>query len=110
MQTDTNDEIQCDGPVFTSLGFNLIEDKSCVDGSNPTDIRETLPNLGPLADNGGFSQSQLPNAGSPALDVVPADQCPAYDQRLALRQGVCDIGAVEQGGLFISAYMPRVHR
>jgi len=53
--------------------------------------------LGPLADNGGPVQTQMPGSGSPALDIVP---CPAgltQDARgISRPQGsACDAGAVE---------------
>ena len=58
--------------------------------------------LGPLADNGGPTQTHLPLAGSPVLDAIPlgVSWCgtdPATDQRgVARPQGLgCDIGAVE---------------
>jgi predicted outer membrane repeat protein len=104
----TTDQLECDGPPLVSLGYNLIEDDSCVDGSNTTDIRNESPQLGELQDNGGFSLTILPSDTSPALDKVPADQCTARDQRFAMRVGTCDIGATERGGLLDSAYMPRV--
>jgi hypothetical protein len=53
------------------------------------------PKLAALASNGGFSQTHLLQAGSPAID---AGACPlAIDQRWVARpQGVaCDLGAVE---------------
>lgn len=52
--------------------------------------------LGPLADNGGPTQTHLPLAGSPVIDVS-ASSCGAIDQRGVTRpQGTaCDIGAVE---------------
>lgn len=109
-EADSADQLECDGPALTSLGFNLIEDGSCVDGTDTDDMRNTDPDLGPLQDNGGFTQSILPNPSSPALDVVPANECVAGDQRGAARMGVCDIGAVERGGLFVSAYIPHVWR
>jgi predicted outer membrane repeat protein len=101
-------QLECDGPVFNSLGYNIVEDNSCVDGSKNTDKLDTSPLLGALQDNGGFSQSQLPNANSPALNKVPANLCPPRDQRQAMRSGACDIGAAERGGLFKSAFIPRV--
>jgi hypothetical protein len=109
-EADSADQLECDGPALDSLGFNLIEDGSCVDGNDADDMRETAPELGPLQDNGGFSQSIMPDATSPALGVVPARECVPHDQRGALRDGPCDIGAVERGGLFVSAYMPSVWR
>lgn len=107
-KANTANALECDGPSYTSLGYNLIEDLSCVSGSNATDIRDTAPQLGPLQNNGGFSNTQLPNDGSPALNKVPAAQCVERDQRLAERVGDCDIGAAERGGLFVSAYLPGI--
>jgi predicted outer membrane repeat protein len=109
-EADTSDELECDGPALDSQGYNLIEDGSCVGSANSTDIRNTAPNLGPLQDNGGFSKTEMPDAGSPALGKVPAGQCIARDQRFAKRSGACDIGAVERGGLTESAYLPRLRK
>lgn len=116
-EADSANQLECDGPAVNSLGFNIIEDGSCVDGNDADDLRNTDPRLGTLQNNGGFSQSIMPNANSPALEVVPAGECSVAivndetiptDQRGARRQGSCDIGAVERGGLFTSAYLPRV--
>lgn len=109
-EADTSDQLQCDGPALTSLGYNLVEDGSCVNGNVASDIRNTLPKLGILRDNGGFTQTQMPDAGSPALNKVPAAECVTRDQRLAKRSGKCDIGAAERGGLFESAYLPRINK
>jgi hypothetical protein len=109
---DPSAQLECDGPALVSLGHNLIDDLSCVDGSNTTDIRspEPAPKLGPLQDNGGFSPSILPDAGSPALNHIPAAECTARDQRFARRTGNCDIGATERSGLFDSAYLASVFK
>ncbi len=55
------------------------------------------PKLGPLANNGGFTQTLVPATGSSAIDVADDSVCPPGDQRGASRpQGPhCDIGAVE---------------
>jgi predicted outer membrane repeat protein len=105
-EAGTSEALECDGPSVTSLGYNLIEDNSCVDGSDATDIRATPPQLNALGDNGGFSETQMPASSSPALAKVPAAQCLSRDQRLARRTGICDIGAAERGGFFDSAFMP----
>lgn len=63
------------------------------------------PLLGPLADNGGFTQTHALGAGSPAIDVANPSACPATDQRGHLRlidgngefSEICDIGAYEFG-------------
>ena len=105
-EANTEDESECDGPEVTTLGLNIVDDESCITPASGTDMRNTFPSLEELADNGGFSMTQMPNADSPALDKVPLDQCPAVDQRQAQRSGTCDIGATERGGLFQSAFMP----
>lgn len=58
-------------------------------------IPELNPQLAPLADNGGFSQTLALNAGSPAIDA--GSGCPAADQRGVARPigPACDIGAHE---------------
>lgn len=70
------------------------DDDLGTDGGGNLDVD---PLLGALADNGGFGQTFLPDAGSPAIDAAAAVDCPASDQRGVSRpRGVaCDIGAVE---------------
>lgn len=69
-------------------GDNLASDLSC--GFSVTGD----PNLGPLVDNGGPTQTMLPGSG-PALDA--GSHCLPADQRGFLRPvGACDIGAVER--------------
>lgn len=61
------------------------------------------PDLGPLAFNGGTTQTHLPIAGSPAIDAGQPGiaSAPASDQRGAARiqNGRIDIGAVEVAAL-----------
>lgn len=56
------------------------------------------PLLGPLTSNGGFSQTRMPEVGSPAVDAGSITKCVTIDQRGVARPqgGQCDIGAVEQ--------------
>jgi len=54
--------------------------------------------LGTLSDNGGSTETVALLAGSPAIDVVPAADCPATDQRGAPRTAPCDIGAFDTDG------------
>ncbi|MBN2005513.1 MAG: DUF11 domain-containing protein [Anaerolineae bacterium] len=70
---------------------NLVADGTC----DPMFSGDPL--LGPLADNGGDTQTLMPLPGSLAIEGGDADTCPATDQRGVTRpQGfVCDIGAVE---------------
>lgn len=55
------------------------------------------PLLGPLQDNGGFTQTMALLPGSPAINAANDAKCPVIDQRGIVRpQGShCDIGAFE---------------
>ena len=63
------------------------------------------PLLGPLADNGGLTQTHAIAAGSPAIDAGDPDVCPNIDQRAFTRPidgdengtAICDMGAYEYG-------------
>jgi hypothetical protein len=89
----------------TSGGHNYSDDASCA-LDDPTDIEDigVDPLLGNLAPNGGPTQTLLPAAGSPLLDVIPPAACQSgqaagtpTDQRGLPRpqSNGCDIGAVE---------------
>ena len=92
----------CSG-VITSDGHNLIEDPTgcTIIGDTTGNIIGQDPDLGPLADNGGSTQTHALLSGSPAIDAG-SDDCPppATDQRgVARPQGAsCDIGAYEYEG------------
>jgi hypothetical protein len=108
----------CSGSI-TDGGFNL----QFPDGSCGASIPVANPLLGPLAANGGHSQTMIPDAGSPAIDAGSASICADYaalvDQRGYARPplgetggAVCDIGAVEAGAsqltfsLNVPTYVP----
>lgn len=105
----TSPALECDGPSITSEGYNLIGDNSCFSGE-ATDTKDIDNSggvkLGALADNGGFTQTMLPDDDSPARSKIPQAVCTPLDQRRALRSAPCDIGAVERGALFPSLYLP----
>jgi RTX calcium-binding nonapeptide repeat (4 copies) len=99
----------CSGAI-TSQGHNVIEQNSCT-GTLPSDLTGpgSDPSLGPLQDNGASVLTQLPGAGSPAVDIVPTlpgsctdvDSNPVTsDERGTGRPqpagGSCDAGAVER--------------
>lgn len=93
-----------------SLGFNLASDGSC-SLDHPTDLPDLDVRLGPLQNNAGPAPTHALLAGSPAIDVIPPEDCTydddgdpetpelpvASDQRGVVRpQGAgCDIGAYE---------------
>jgi CSLREA domain-containing protein len=81
-------------PVF--LARNVIDDASC--GAQSANRTIAAANLGALANNGGQSNTRVPNVGSPAINA--ASTCAtASDQRGQARPigGACDLGAVELG-------------
>jgi uncharacterized repeat protein (TIGR01451 family) len=88
--------------TYTSLDHNLEEGDSCnFDQAN--DQTNIDPMIGPLADNGGPTETHALLEGSPAIDEAANATCAAepvggVDQRGAPRpQGsVCDIGAYER--------------
>jgi CSLREA domain-containing protein len=89
----------CFGNRFQEpFGFNLDSGTSCR-LSQATDLTGTDPLLAKLASNGGPTQTQALQAGSPAIDHggTSANGCPPTDQRGVTRpQGpACDIGAFE---------------
>lgn len=85
-----------------STGHNLSSDATCP-FTGPGDLTSTDPKLGPLANNGGPTQTHALLAASPAIDAGDNNGCPATDQRDTARPqdgnsdsiAVCDIGAYE---------------
>ncbi len=78
-------------PMFN---HSLVEDGSC----NISRVGNLTgdPNLNPLANNGGATQTHLPAANSIVIDAGDNATCIAADQRGEARDDLnCDIGAVE---------------
>jgi hypothetical protein len=82
------------GPI-ASTGHNIDQSGTCHLGG-PGDM-SLNPLLGPLAYNGGPTETLALLFGSPAIDAADPSGCPATDQRGVPRpQGSrCDIGAFE---------------
>ena len=81
---------------FRSVGHNLASDRSCP-FRLPSDLRNTNPRLGPLANNGGPTDTLALLPGSPAINAGGSAGCPATDQRGVPRPpGHCDIGAFQK--------------
>ena len=91
----------CNSPL-TSSGPNLENGTECEFGAHGG-FSNTNPLLGPLANNGGPTETEALFAGSPAIDNGTNEGCPATDQRGGARPqppgGTCDIGAYEYGSL-----------
>jgi Putative Ig domain len=88
----------CNAHVATS-SYSL-EGPSSGDTSCGFDLPSADPQLEPLADNGGPTETQALPVSSPAVDAVPVVQCPTkVDQRGEPRpdngKSVCDVGAFE---------------
>lgn len=92
------------GAAVVDNGFNLDyvagETDPCGLSSAFGDVVEANPNLGPLQDNGGSTQTEAIVPGSPAFHAVVATSCPPTDQRGVGRPqpagaSFCDMGAFE---------------
>jgi hypothetical protein len=80
--------------ALTSLGHNIEDGVDC-NLNQGGDMQSTNPLLGPLADNGGPTQTHALLPGSPAIKHGTAGDCEARDQRGYPRVGGCDIGAFQ---------------
>lgn len=92
----TEDGGNCGGALIDE-GNNITSDESCGFVA-PTSFNKTNPRLGPLADNGGLTQTVALLTNSPAINTGDMRDCPVIDQRGSRRSGPCDIGAFEFGG------------
>lgn len=84
----------CSVGTVSSQGHNLSSSSDC--GLTGAGDRQGVdPLLGPLAANGGPTDTAAPLAGSPAADS--GADCPSLDQRGVSRPrgGACEIGAYE---------------
>ena len=100
--------LNCDGngALLSLDGHNLSTDNSCLVEQYPVPAQ-----LGPRVINtNGINQTRYypPLAGSPLINA--AANCPALDQRGALRPDTCDIGAIEYGGLAWRIFIPLIER
>ncbi len=99
----------CGGLGVLTYGDNIIKDRGCtIAGGTGTNFTSD-PLLGPLADNGGPTDTRALSAGSPAIDRV-TNNCKTYqalvltgDQRGVLRPigAACDIGAYEAAIVYL---------
>ena len=95
------------GAAITSGGYNLVDDSTCGTPAG-TDIIGKNPQLGPLANNGGPTETLLPADASPEVGAIPDAVWVASgvgaDQRGVARgagaNSSATIGAVEVGQNF----------
>lgn len=81
---------------ITDLGYNIDDDGTCGFTTPSTSDSATLDGtLGPLANNGGPTETIALLPGSPAIGQVLGADCPATDQRGDPRGNPCDIGAYD---------------
>lgn len=87
----------CGSVAMLTSTNNLSSDTSCM-FTDPGSKQNVDAKLGPLADNGGETDTLALQEGSPALDAGTNDGCPPADQRGVSRpQGPsCDVGAYER--------------
>jgi hypothetical protein len=87
-----------DGSV-TSLRHNLFGNSTGGSGFVASDLLNVNPQLGPLQNNGGPTQTMALLADSPAIDAGDNTNAPTYDQRgpgyPRIVNGIIDIGAFE---------------
>ncbi|HEU5431498.1 MAG TPA: choice-of-anchor Q domain-containing protein, partial [Thermomicrobiales bacterium] len=90
--------------TLTSLGYNMIGNAQGVTGIVATDLVGADPQLGPLANNGGPTQTLAPAATSAAIDGGDPNESLTTDQRGLKRDAglAADVGALE------SQYAPPV--
>ncbi|MAD35868.1 cadherin-like domain-containing protein, partial [Tistrella sp.] len=102
LANNTGSGVNVTGGSATNVGWNIYFGNSLAnngwDAGPGTDLT-TDPNLGALADNGGYTQTMKPGTGSSAIDAGNASITgqPATDQTGATRisGSAIDIGAVE---------------
>ncbi|HBO34268.1 MAG TPA: hypothetical protein DD636_05970 [Anaerolineaceae bacterium] len=99
---------QIAGPIAVTITYSTIQGGYTGEGNSEND-----PLLGPLADNGGVSQTHALLHGSPAIDTGSPTVCPTTDQRGFGRptdgdgDGItrCDMGAFE---FYPTLYLPLI--
>ena len=107
---DSGTGLDCVGTT-TDGGYSIDDDGSCgLSAANHSISDSTTLNLGPLANNGGPTETVLPADTSSAVGVIPPDTtlndvevCPRVDQRGVASSGDCTVGAVEVTA-YTSAY------
>ncbi len=106
--TPKADDCYNEDGIIDSAGYNLTENgcSSWFDNTGDITGEQTVLNLNPLADNGGFTPTCGLSADSPAIDAGNNIDAPDRDQRGYSRNGAVDIGAFEFIGPRITTVAP----
>jgi hypothetical protein len=92
------------GGLVTSNGYNVIgsQGDAAVSWQSSdivgTESSQVNPDLTALGNNGGYVQTNRPNAGSPVIDPADGNGAPFVDGRGYLRTNTADRGACEYNG------------
>lgn len=102
--TNTLIEGDCGGPGFVVTGGGNLESPgdTCglADATDQAGVSAEDLDLGPLADNGGPTETHALGPGSLARDAAIKESCFETDQRRLLHMdGSCDVGSFEIGAL-----------
>ncbi|MGC8512095.1 MAG: choice-of-anchor Q domain-containing protein, partial [Acidimicrobiales bacterium] len=109
---------ECSGGGVTDGGFNVADDNTCGFTSTTSVVSANAGLLGSLADNGGPTETILPQVDNPVIGLIPqrtsvydtvtnttVELCPTVDQRglASVSGGACDAGAVQTSELLYAA-------
>jgi predicted outer membrane repeat protein len=85
------------GEIYNIFGAPVITYSIVQGGHAGTGNLDEDPLIGPLQDNGGFTQTMALGDGSPAINTAEDTNCPDIDQRGVTRPlgSHCDMGAYE---------------
>jgi hypothetical protein len=95
------------GEIFNLSGTPVITHSIVQGGYTGTGNLNQDPLLGPLQDNGGFTQTMAIGDGSPAINAAEDTDCPDTDQRGVTRPlgSHCDMGAYEYDHSTINVFI-----
>jgi len=76
---DAGDQLSSGGAT-PRLEHSIVQG-TCPVGATCDTVIHDDPLLGPLEDNGGFTETRAPGAAGSAVDAAPSLTCPPTDQR-----------------------------